>query len=190
MLYGIRYARNGLNRSEETDLQRALASKLLRYAVREEYQLDITEEPVWRGEHGKPYFTSLPVFFSLSHCKGFVCCAVSLQEVGVDAETVGNYLPKLCQRVCAPEEILEIETSSDPALSFITFWTLKESLMKYTGKGFSYGFQEARFSRIDGMSRCLCEPVQVNSFFPDDKLVISVCSAGEVFAPPVLLSNL
>ena len=112
-----------------------LAYLLLKKGLRETY--GITENPIFEyNEHGKPSIVGHPeIFFNLSHCKEAVVCVVSDQPIGVDVESIREYRESLVNYTMNDEEICEIESSENPAASFIRFWTMKESLLKLTGEG-------------------------------------------------------
>ena len=114
-----------------------LAYLLLKQALREGY--GITENPVFDyNEHGKPSIVGHPeIFFNLSHCKEAVICVVSDQPVGVDVESIREYKESLVRYTMNDEEIREIESSDNPAATFIRLWTMKEATLKLIGTGIS-----------------------------------------------------
>jgi 4'-phosphopantetheinyl transferase len=114
-----------------------LAYLLLKKGLRETY--GITENPIFEyNEHGKPSIVGHPeIFFNLSHCKEAVVCVVSDQPIGVDVESIREYRESLVNYTMNDEEICEIESSENPAASFIRFWTMKEATMKLIGTGIS-----------------------------------------------------
>ena len=94
MLYAARYTIEAPTRREELAHQRALAKKLLAYALKWEHGLELSSLAQSRTAAGKPYFPGCPVEYSLSHCRGLVCCALSLSPVGVDAEAPPHILSR------------------------------------------------------------------------------------------------
>ena len=86
---------------------------------------------------GKPYLKGgehAPIS-ALSHTKGIVCCAVSRKNVGIDAEYPRRVRGSAAERVCTPAELLDIQSSPNPAARFLAYWTLKESIAKCRGTG-------------------------------------------------------
>ena len=73
-------------------------------------------------------------FISLSHTRGFVCCAVSQAPVGVDCERYRRVTEGAMRRVCTPAELADIAAAADPTARFLQYWTLKESISKKRGR--------------------------------------------------------
>ena len=118
VLYAARYIIEAPTRLEELAHQRALAEKLLAYALKREHGLELSSLAQSRTAAGKPYFHGCPVEYSLSHCRGLVCCALSLSPVGVDAEAPRTFSPALLRRVCTQGSSLGLplsRTSSRPS---------------------------------------------------------------------------
>ena len=95
------------------------------------------------GPFGKPYVrNAVSVDFSISHTVGMAACAVTSQgQVGVDIENlerVGKFLD-IAQSHFTPEECnyLRRYQGSEQIRAFFTIWTLKEAIVKATGKGLS-----------------------------------------------------
>ncbi len=145
MLYAVSYKESFSTKAEAAAHQRELGRRLLEWSMRREYGVEPSELKLASGPHGKPFFQNHPACFSVSHCRGLVCCALGEWEIGVDAEPVRPFDPRLVRRICTPEELAYLETVSDRGTALTTLWTLKESLMKMTGEGICYGFQNARF---------------------------------------------
>ena len=99
MLYAARYTIEAPTRREELAHQRALAEKLLAYSLKREHGLELSSLAQSRTAAGKPYFPGCPVQYSLSHCRGLVCCALSLSPVGVDAEAPRSEERRVGKRV-------------------------------------------------------------------------------------------
>lgn len=114
-----------------------LAYQLLKQGLREIY--GITENPVFEyNEHGKPSIVGHPeIFFNLSHCKYAAVCALSDQPIGIDVESIREYKENLVRYTMNDEEVCEIESSDNPAATFIRLWTMKEATMKLIGTGIS-----------------------------------------------------
>lgn len=153
MLYAARYIIEAPTRREELAHQRALAEKLLAYALKREHGLELSSLAQSRTAAGKPYFPGCPVEYSLSHCRGLVCCALSLSPVGVDAEAPAHSLPPCCGASAPRRSLSWLTAQQDQQQAFLSLWTLKESVMKLSGQGIGYGFQRASFTFPEGQPR-------------------------------------
>ena len=113
----------------------AMAYLLLCEALRQEY--GITELPVFEyGEHGKPFIVGHPdIHFNFSHCREAVICAVSDQPVGVDVESIREYRDSLVRYTMNDQEVQQIERAERPDVEFIRLWTMKEAVLKLSGRG-------------------------------------------------------
>ena len=85
-------------------------------------------------------------FFNISHSDDYVTLAVSDSEVGCDIQEIRPYNSKVAVRHYCKNETELIESSSDKDDVFIRFWALKESILKFTGKGLSGGLSSYDFS--------------------------------------------
>lgn len=111
----------------------AAAYLLLRYGLRKECGLYLTDDFVYTT-NGKPYLSKYPnAQFSISHCKDAVAVAIADAAVGIDVESVNRYDADVAKYCCNADELLQIEHSADKSLKFIEIWTKKESLLKRNG---------------------------------------------------------
>ena len=122
--------------------QSLLAYRLLCQGLREEY--GIMEQPTFvYNEHGKPSLALPPtggdgegLYFSLSHCKEGVCCAISDRPVGIDIESANRQISDSVIRYSMNEgEQALIRESDDPQRTFLRLWTQKEAVLKRLGTG-------------------------------------------------------
>ncbi|MCF0243819.1 MAG: 4'-phosphopantetheinyl transferase superfamily protein [Bacteroidaceae bacterium] len=112
-----------------------LAYLLLKKALKETFGIE--GNPVLiEQEGGKPVLKDFPnIHFNISHCKEAVACVVGDEPLGVDVERIREYSEQLAHYTLNEEELQEVQNSAYPAKTFIRFWTMKESLLKYTGQG-------------------------------------------------------
>ena len=138
---------------------RALLAEMYRRYVGEELpSIRVTER-------GKPYFENSPWFFSISHSKRHVFCALSQTPIGIDGEELDRKLnPKLAEKILSSTEREEYEQASDRNLALLKFWVLKEAQAKCTGEGLKGYPNHTNFSlsdpRVRQMQGCLVAVVE------------------------------
>lgn len=109
------------------------------------------EYAVRYSDNRKPVLESdKGLFFNISHSDDFVALALSDKEVGCDIQEIRPYNPKVALRHYCENEMKLIESSSDKDDAFIRMWALKESILKFTGKGLSGGLASYDFSPFMG----------------------------------------
>ena len=102
-----------------------------------------TEADAVAGAHGKLYFPGEDrLFFNLSHSGKRVMLVVSDHEVGCDVEEIVKTRDygRIAKRVLSEEELAALgrcRSEKEKANRFYRYWTLKESFLKATGRGFS-----------------------------------------------------
>lgn len=91
------------------------------------------------GDRGKPFLSSDPSFhFSLSHSGDRVICLVSSSPCGCDIQLVRQPDYRVAEKFFSSEEADQIASCADDGSkrdAFFTLWALKESYVKFTGKG-------------------------------------------------------
>jgi len=114
-----------------------------------------------QAPHGKPSVRShAGLHFNLAHCETLVVCAVSRAfELGVDVEPITRAAPLELVRDHFSEPERDWIESLQPAercAGFLRIWTLKEALVKASGRGlsqplqaFSFAFDPLRVSLLD-----------------------------------------
>ena len=141
------------------------------------------EVKIHKGPHGKPYFQDPEfqgIFFSRSHSKGHEILCFSDSEIGVDCENtearpgIGDRYPDIAGRYFTKDEQEYLRNSDgDPLVRFFEIWTAKEAYMKYTGKGFSQGFESFSALNTPGVfietGRLECAPHVVYSVCTERK---------------------
>ena len=98
---------------------------LLEHAFLVKYGRNMPE--IRKTPHGKPYFPEFPyVYFSLSHAKTHVLCAISDSPVGCDIESPRQISRSALRFFSSPEELDLFEP--------LDLWVLKESYIKLFGQ--------------------------------------------------------
>lgn len=111
------------------------AYQLLQKGLEQEY--GISEPPLFGyNEYGKPFLADHPgIHFNLSHCKQAVACLLAGYPVGIDVEEIVPIDWEVARYVLNAKEYDTVAESNDPDTAFTILWTMKESLIKLTGKG-------------------------------------------------------
>lgn len=123
--------------SYKYDIDKYLCAKafmLLKEGLSRDY--DIKDEIHFSyNSNGKPFLMRHPeIHFNLSHCRKGVACAISKTPVGIDIEEI-VYDDDLAKFVLNEDDYKDVIASNNPAESFTTAWTIKESYVKMFGWG-------------------------------------------------------
>lgn len=127
---------------KETDRLRSLASQLLLYHAFCKSNQPTGKKPyvISYGTFGKPSFKNYPACnFSLSHSGSYAVCVFTedTAPVGIDIQEYRSLnRNKIRARFYTDLEKKQAESAE----MFFRIWSAKEAYMKYTGKGFSEGF--------------------------------------------------
>ena len=117
----------------------SLCAELAISACLKELGVDYSKAQIIFGENGKPYLKGEEVFFNVSHSGDYVLCVASKNELGCDIQQKKNIDLKIAKRFFFGSEYGDIKSQNeddDRQDRFFRYWTLKESVMKATGKGF------------------------------------------------------
>jgi 4'-phosphopantetheinyl transferase len=122
------------------DMHRSLfADLLIRKIMIEEY--DLTNEEIYFtvNEYGKPNCDILNDFhFNISHSGDWVVCAVDKNPIGIDIEEISTIDLDISKNFFSDKEHNDLILSNNPFDYFFTLWSLKESYIKFLGKGLSH----------------------------------------------------
>lgn len=114
-----------------------LGLSLLKYALKNKYQINTSLHFVYNA-NGKPSLKDYDhIHFNISHCDHYVAVALSDHPIGIDIEHVGISNPTMRKKVLTSKELEYCQNSSSIEDTFYKYWTLKESYLKWCGKGFS-----------------------------------------------------
>lgn len=111
-------------------------------------------------DRGKPYFVGSNWHFSISHTKRRAFCALSEENVGIDAEEIDRDINlHLADKVLSPAEKAQFEAAADKRIALLKFWVLKEAAAKLSGEGLRGYPNHTDFSledpRVRQMEDCL-----------------------------------
>ncbi|MED3781060.1 4'-phosphopantetheinyl transferase superfamily protein [Heyndrickxia sporothermodurans] len=105
---------------------------------------------ICKNEFGKPYLRDYPnVHYNISHTRGIIVCAVSDMPVGIDIEKIKAFNKRVPERFFTKSErnyIFENKDNQDER--FAEIWTMKESYVKWVGKGMAISFDSFDVRKI------------------------------------------
>lgn len=112
------------------------------------------------ADRGKPYFVNSPWYFSISHTKRRVFCALSETPIGIDAEEKDRDINlRLAEKILSANEKAQFDAAADKRTALLKFWVLKEAAAKLTGEGLRGYPNHTDFSledsRVCERSNCL-----------------------------------
>ena len=141
------YSKMPVSRRQKIDSIKPLKGKLLSLGAGilltrgfEEFDLEGAE--IGLSKNKKPYIIGADsLYFNLSHSGSMAVCAFSDSEIGIDIEKNKEFKDTLVDYVFDDREKEYVygisgDDNERNAL-FTSLWTMKESIMKYTGKGIS-----------------------------------------------------
>lgn len=128
--------------------------ELLKTALQDIYSLDLADQKVACGPHGKPYLPEHPhIHYNISHSGCYVVCAVSDMEIGIDIQEKRVIaMDKIGRKIFSPEEYRAFLKSEEKQDLFFRQWVRIESYLKWTGEGISRTLNELK---MDGWSQFL-----------------------------------
>ncbi|MGV8905889.1 MAG: 4'-phosphopantetheinyl transferase family protein [Acetobacterium sp.] len=151
------------------------------------------ELPIKMAAHGKPGLVNISgIHFNLSHSGNYAVCALSRTDIGVDLQKIRLLNLELAKRYFAKDEVkwlLDLPAEKQKK-SFFDLWSIKESYMKYTGKGFALPMknfsvnikgdapEEWEWSVFEAQERM---PVFLKEYECPDGYVLWCCSGDPAF---------
>lgn len=126
------------------DKKLSLCSELLLRYILNDFNI-ISKFEYYYNDNNKPYLKDLNYYFNISHCKDYVICAFSKDEIGCDIEKIREIDMNIVKKYFNSNEVSEILSLKDEKQKesvFFRYWTLKESFIKNIGKGLSYPLNE------------------------------------------------
>ncbi|MGN1180761.1 MAG: 4'-phosphopantetheinyl transferase family protein [Suilimivivens sp.] len=155
--------------ADKARVRSLIAGYLLQQGVRDfltEERIPFEDEAVLPFQYrytqqGKPYLVNYPdLYFNLSHSGQVAACAVADCEIGIDIQAYVGGKERIAKRFFTKEEqeLLE-EAKKDGRFEelFFTFWSIKESYLKYTSLGMKQGLDSFRIDLKKHQITDLCD---------------------------------
>ena len=121
--------------------------------------------PIAIAAGGKPYFENDPVYFSITHTKCHVFCALSDRSIGIDAEETDRKISLLlAEKILSENEKKQYDRAEDKRMALLKFWVLKEAAAKCSGEGIHGYPNQTNFSlddpRVKMMDNCIVAVIE------------------------------
>lgn len=105
---------------------------------------------ICKTKRGKPYFADSCLHFSISHTKNHAFCALSKENIGIDAEEMGREIDLgLAEKILSPTEKRRFDRAGNRRAALLRLWVLKEAYAKLTGRGWGAYLYETDFDPKD-----------------------------------------
>lgn len=168
----------------------AAAYRLLQHGLSSEYGIMGAHVQLDYASSGKPFLKGIPgIHFNTSHCDIGAVCALSNQEIGVDIEGFSFPTHQVLRRVLNDDEYKSVLSALYPDKAFTRLWTLKESWLKATGFGLSYGAKQLHTSLLPTSPYLSHNGFTAQIAWESEKGCISQCSKEGKLLPLKRLSS-
>ena len=124
------------------DKERCLLSEALLIHVLEKYYHNFNKIQLTYTKYGKPLLKNSILNFNISHSGNWIVCSIGNNPVGVDVEEIRKLNIKWIYKMFSEIEqkyFTDNDIKEEQNL-FFKLWTLKESYVKFNGRGLSYSF--------------------------------------------------
>ena len=136
------------------DAKRSLyADILVRYLACSKLHIRNEEVHFEESKYGKPFLrNAVNQFFNVSHSGKWVVCGWSNHEIGIDIQKIEDISIDVAKEFFCTTEYLSIihcKSTAEQKNQFYNLWTLKESYIKYKGKGLAIPLDSFQLSIIN-----------------------------------------
>ena len=134
------------------------------------------------GEHEKPFvMNGGGIHYNLSHSGKYVAIASGGSSLGIDIEKAGRIKNNIAKRFFSPRENIEYRRYSEKDGDFFCrMWTLKESYIKYDGRGLTLPLNSFSILPKGGGYYMEDSRLKFRQFDMPDGYIMSVCSEEEI----------
>ncbi len=132
------YKRNDISRMRlpEHRTRKLFSELLIRHIIMKRTHMENHELSFVKNEFGKPFLEFVDgVYFNISHSGTWIVAALDDRPVGTDVEHVQPIDFDICTQFFSHDENDDLMEKEDKLSYFFTLWTLKESFIKFIGKG-------------------------------------------------------
>ena len=125
------------------DRNRTLWAELLvRAVIAKKFSRTVEEVQIERDLNGKPYVVDGRLMISLAHSDNWAACSVGEVPSGVDVEENFSDALTVAENIFTAQEYRQLCKLEGQTLAekFLSFWTIKESFVKFIGRGIDDDF--------------------------------------------------
>lgn len=116
-----------------------------------------TLQDIQIGNKERPYIDD-KIDFNIAHSGEYIICAIAQNSrVGIDIEKHRNINVDLFRKYFNEEEWKEIESSNSKENAFFNLWTIKESAIKYDGRGVGILGKTHKIYNNNNLQQLICD---------------------------------
>lgn len=172
-----------------------MADVLLLYAISSFSKSNLFNEKIYYGKYGKPFVKIDNLYFSISHSGDYIVCIVSKEKIGVDIQKKLSldsfFLTYLDEK--ETEKYTNLKNDSLRNELLVKHWVLRESYLKYTGKGLFGNLKELHFEIFNRFpvlySKDNSHYFWVDNFFDLD-YILGICTDVNIGDVEIVLVSL
>lgn len=172
-------------------LKSLLADILLRTQLCKNNNCKFKDLEFEHNAYGKPKLIGdSNIYFNISHSGDYVVVGISDREIGIDIERINGKETKLldlAKLAYSKEEYNWILKNKYTLIkkNFYKIWTLKESYVKFIGKGLSIPLDSFKFQKYKGniylnKNGLLIKHIQFKNYNLHDKYILSICYENNI----------
>ena len=181
-------------RFREDYLRSLYGDILVRFEIIKQLGIANSDIKFTLNKYGKPYIEGYNnLFFNISHSEDWVICAISDEEVGVDIEKIEKAPVEVAEHYFHSREykLIRSKASEEVDEYFYKMWTLKESYIKWIGKGLSKQLDSFSINEDINNEFYIGEnkELRLNQCKFDKDYIISLCSK-EVWDTNITVINM
>lgn len=133
------------------------------------------------------------IHLSLSHTDGWAAAAAHPRiRVGIDVEPAQEIPPPFARYFLSPDEVAALGAWGDQDTSLLAAWTVKEAVLKATGRGLSVPPSTVRIRSIGSDGRAtvtMARTTVAAACWREDGAVVAVGCAGASDLPGLSISR-
>lgn len=194
-------ARIGRFRIYEDKLRSLFGEAVAKNELSKKLKCDIKDIEFEKNKYGKLKVKgNNDIYFNISHSGDYAIVGISDSEIGIDIEIykgAKHEVVDLAKRYYTEDEynwILSFD-EAERIKAFYKIWTLKESYVKFVGKGLSISLSSFTFA-FDGSNISLKKDnevfndVQFKTYDIEDSYMMSICYKGGCCSEQVEVKNI